>query len=447
MLIFRLSVRSGHRGAHQFRTAKTGFGNKTGKYIMMRKASQLEIQAADGSVDLRKLKEEMNFLKGTIEALGFNVLLLPPDEESPFSSRIARYAFADVPGQLNLNVHPDGKSPVAHHQIKNVLQQHKVFLPVKDLFTRKNVFHFDSRDLVRIGGVYIVAQRTEGYGGALEFLNEVIQPKGMKAIGNLGKDKMRTMRAISFAERGLHLPLKKMVTSLDGHSLIVDAAHPNMVTALQQTGITLAGGVFNVAPPHTTECMFLETRSELFQTIPVLLMPMGFPEVESYVQQNCRDVNIVPLAMNEILKMGISLHELLLPITPVVDEFGGMSGSFSHADAFSRLNSKNSNRDFRSKSNRSTGFFNSYGERDPNVAPQMPKKGSTFDKKLEAMRNYHRRTAENREFVAGVESYMPGVSKGPMNAEPEPWVPGAKSPATFTPGWTPPRRGGPIGHL
>ena len=403
--------------------------NANGKIIMMRKTSQLELQAADSQVDLIKLRQEVNELKRLIDGLGFQTLTLPPDEESPFSCRIARYAVSCVPGQLALNVHPDGKSPAAHFQIKKALQDHKIYLPVNNLFSRKEVFQFDARDIINIGGIYVVAQRSDKT-GVLEMLNEKIQPKGMKSLLNRSQvGKFRTMRAISFTDRGLHLPLRKLVATIDGHSLVVNPAFPNMMTALQQSAISLAGGNFEMAPPHTTECLLLNPNSEIINRKSIILVPLGFPDVEGYIRFKYPNYNIIPIAMSEILKMGISLHEMLLPINPVIDKLGGMSGAFTHGDSYS-----SEQRNYKQKSDRDTGMHRV--QRDPNETPRMPPAGSKADKAMKFNEAQIKKRAANRKLHIDLDNYYPGISKGVME-DPDEWVPGGRSPATFQDGWIP----------
>eukprot|EP01063_Lacrimia_lanifica_P004073 TRINITY_DN12279_c0_g1_i1.p1 TRINITY_DN12279_c0_g1~~TRINITY_DN12279_c0_g1_i1.p1 ORF type:complete len:524 (+),score=150.50 TRINITY_DN12279_c0_g1_i1:104-1675(+) len=301
----------------------------SGAFVMMRRMSELERDMADSNVDFRIIREEQEFLKTVLREVGIKVLMAEPDEASPFSSRLGRYA-TGLPAYLLLADHPDGLAGKAHQQIKQLLQQHKIFLPPMHLTARrrKDPLTFDMRDLVIVQGLYLSGARDETSDEVFSTLSSIVKPEMNFVNRDDPNIEKSTLKVINCGARGINVPLSQTMACIDGHCLVVDASNPAAIMALDQSGLTLTGLQVVPAPPFTTECMWLDTSlgKDMKSTV---LVPGGFPEVEEFVRElTVGRCNVITLPFSEHLKMGVRLRELVLLLKPLYEGSGASKGTF-----------------------------------------------------------------------------------------------------------------------
>ena len=127
----------------------------------MRKMSDLEEQSIESWIDIGRLRSEFDELKQVLSSIGIGVSVLPPDESSPFSSRIGRYASGGSKSLFLCN-HPDGKAEKAHAGILQSLKDTDRYLPAVKLDSRRGgKSKYDARDLVRLHTLWLAAYRGE----------------------------------------------------------------------------------------------------------------------------------------------------------------------------------------------------------------------------------------------------------------------------------------------
>eukprot|EP01062_Namystynia_karyoxenos_P073406 TRINITY_DN70209_c0_g1_i1.p1 TRINITY_DN70209_c0_g1~~TRINITY_DN70209_c0_g1_i1.p1 ORF type:complete len:485 (+),score=110.03 TRINITY_DN70209_c0_g1_i1:80-1534(+) len=413
----------------------------TGTYAVLRKPSALEMQSADSRVDLSLMRAQHEDLRARLEALGIPVFMLPSDDKSPFSCRIGRY-FVGLPGAGVLAPHPDGLAPSAHRELAGILGSKKVDLPLRNVADWAPGARIDARDVLSVCGRLLVLIREGGTSeqGA-RVLNEIIEERWRKHNADRptpSAGHQMLLRAIDGDQRGLRIPLRKAVCSPDGETLAVDGTNVAMVKAIEGTGLHLQKGLrVTACPPYTCELHMLETRQDESHVAPIVLMPHGFPEAAGWLTATFRDtIRLELVDWSEFLKLGVSLHDAVAHVRPIMDKQGRFTGAYvggQHGRG-AGLNYTDAE---------AAGFNRMYGADaydpedgwDPFRQPmnpyqamaggRMPEPPRALRVAMEREYQYHERMKEAASRIQGVMGIeQPGYRQGPREVE-EPWAPGA----------------------